>query len=186
MSCSVEICHRPAHRAGLCNAHYQRLLKHGDVRADQPVLARTGGACRVDGCSKPLAARGCCSTHYYRLRKFGSTALPDRQPARTITVRGYVVVRLPDHAMANSGGLVFEHRLVMAQALGRNLLPHENVHHVNGVKTDNRLDNLELWSTAQPAGQRLEDKIRWAIETLRLYAPDALASQATDPHGSVQ
>jgi hypothetical protein len=57
----------------------------------------------------------------------------------------------------------------MEQQLGRKLLPGENVHHRNGVKTDNRSDNLELWSTSQPYGQRVEDKVQWAREILMLY-----------------
>jgi len=57
----------------------------------------------------------------------------------------------------------------MEQHLGRALLPEESVHHINGVRHDNRLENLELWSSSHPAGQRVSDKVAWAREILALY-----------------
>ena len=63
----------------------------------------------------------------------------------------------------------YQHRVVMEEMLGRPLLPEENVHHKNGDRKDNRPENLELWSTSQPPGQRVEDKVMWAKEILALY-----------------
>jgi hypothetical protein len=54
----------------------------------------------------------------------------------------------------------------MAEVIGRPLRKGENVHHKNGNRKDNRPENLELWVSGQPAGQRVQDVARWAIELL--------------------
>lgn len=92
-----------------------------------------------------------------------------REGRKFETKTGYVVVYYPDHPNAQANGSLYEHVYVMSEHLGRPLAPGENVHHLNGVRNDNRLSNLELWSTSQPSGQRLEDKIRWAIELHDAY-----------------
>lgn len=72
------------------------------------------------------------------------------------------------------GRYMFEHRIVVERDLGRALESYETIHHKNGNRTDNRLENLEVWNSQQPHGQRVEDKVAWAVEILRRYAPELL------------
>lgn len=74
-----------------------------------------------------------------------------------------------NHPNSFQNGHILEHVLVMSEHLGRPLFKEENVYHKNGVRDDNRLENLELWSTSQPAGQRVEDKVLWAKAILEKY-----------------
>lgn len=97
---------------------------------------------------------------------------------RTYDSQGYVKVYCPEHPYAMNGRYVKEHRLVMERHLGRFLFSNENVHHINGIKDDNRLENLELWVVSQPAGQRVEDLIAWSKEILMRYEPAVLGSDA--------
>ena len=123
-----------------------------------------------------MHATSLCRAHLNRLRQRGEV-LAD-QPLREVTgagslSHGYWRVPVPEHLRHLVDGATYaaEHRLVMAQLLGRPLLPDETVHHRNGDRLDNRTGNLELWSCMQAAGQRVQDKLAFALEIVSRYAP---------------
>lgn len=82
---------------------------------------------------------------------------------------GYIFIHKPDHPNAAKSGYIVEHRLVMEDAIGRYLYPDETVHHKNGVKTDNNIENLELWTGNHCKGQRVSDMLAWAKEIIQRY-----------------
>lgn len=110
----------------------------------------------------------------YRNRTFCSKACRQVNRAanavRQTTSSGYIKVFVGrEYPGSDSKGHILEHRKVMQDHLERPLADLENVHHKNGQRDDNRLVNLELWSTAQPKGQRVADKLAWAREFLQQY-----------------
>jgi len=143
-------------------------------------------ACRAtDSCAcgrlkqaKSLTCGGC--------RTEAGPANSNWRGGKTRHKAGYVMVRARDHPRAGRGSYVFEHILVAECPLGRHLVPGESVHHVNGVRDDNRPENLELWTRPQPAGIRVSDAIAWARQIYDRYVgsgppPTILTASPEDP-----
>jgi len=131
-------------------------------------------ACTFDGCDLPAKFRLYCGSHQRQLR-LGQELRPLRSLVQwRKTSHGYIIGSVT-RVDGSRGKGVMQHRYIMEMHLGRLLREDENVHHKNGVRDDNRIENLELWSKRQPAGQRVEDKTAWALEWLRDYAPEVLA-----------
>lgn len=166
--CSVAGCDRDARTHAMCKMHAER-LRMG--RPLEPPPARTfsaTGLCSVSGCERRYYGKGLCAFHYDRNRHGVPFEAPLRD-GRIIDRRGYVLLRVTGYEPTYRGGYVPEHRLVMEQHLGRRLFRNENVHHKNGIRSDNRPENLELWVTMQPTGQRVTDLLAWAREIIARY-----------------
>jgi hypothetical protein len=174
----VKDCHNTIRARGLCGMHYERSRRagrHGEVieAEDLDVLGRKKRPlrlCSLDGCEMPHMAKGYCDRHYQRLRKHGDpNTVAYFKGAGSLNARGYRVLYRPGHPNAQAKGYVLEHVYVMAEHLGRPVRKSERVHHKNGHRADNRIENLELWLVSHPSGQRVEDVVAWARQVLDDY-----------------
>ena len=181
--CAFLNCDRTAQSRGWCYLHYDRWRKHGDpnktlrnpVGANnlrklhkdelQALYDTAGNACIL---GRQFGIGGSTALHIlsqagvsvrrkgYRIfgQKRGAES-PGWRGGRNKTPGGYILLLVGDHPSASKKGYILEHRLVMERKLGRYLLPNETVHHLNGIRDDNRPENLELWGNRHPKGQRV-------------------------------
>jgi len=123
----------------------------GNIRKATTTSLRTGAVKRCRACKKVLS---------------GSV-----MGNRIKDANGYVLITCRCHPNATKQGYVREHVYVMSRYLNRKLEKGEEVHHKNGIKDDNKLENLELWRSNHPSGQRVSDMVEFCYDYLKVHAP---------------
>ncbi len=166
--CTIDGCLKGLCAKGLCSAHYERLRRTGDLGPAELIAhkdrnskhSHLGDVCSVEGCERSRASGySMCNMHYLRVKKHGDPGANFSKQGQGYTTReGYRIISIAPYTT------MFEHRHIMEQTLGRPLEAFENVHHINGIRDDNRPENLELWVISQPAGQRPSDLAEWVVE----------------------
>lgn len=141
--------------------------------------------CKYEDCGRPHKGRGYCQGHLVQIKR-GKPLKELRKVqnnGRRFTGDGYVELYLPSYPFSRENGYILEHRYVMEKHLGRPLAKHENVHHKNGVRDDNKLENLELWLRPQPSGQRVQDLLEWVASNYPEELKEILNNERNYEHG---
>lgn len=160
----------------ICKKSFETRVPHRLYCSKECQYGRTGfGASKkkpCEYCSKLFSPRQNNSRFCSRTCLYSSATGENASQwkgGRIVNNQGYVSLYRKEHPASDNMGYVKEHRIVMEEKIGRFLLPNENVHHKNGNRSDNRIENLELWVKPQTPGQRAEDLVAWAREIVAKY-----------------
>ena len=152
--CAHEDCSNKSQQRGLCRRHAEE---------------NRGLICVVKDCKRTqhIIREGLCKLHSERKRVNGEVGVSGKIKMPDGTVRPFKKGKYLAIAVRGVGRM--QHRMIMEEYIGRPLNSWETVHHINGVTTDNRIENLELWVRRQPSGQRASDLVNWARSVENLF-----------------
>ncbi len=169
----MDGCDRKYKAKGYCKRHYQKhLYRNGSVKKRRIFI------CTIEGCNNIFHAKDYCKKHYMLWYRYGDPKIQPRSKKENGSgyknKYGYIILYLPNHPFSGKTGKISEHRLVLGEHIGRKLYDDETVHHKNGKRDDNRLENLELKASIHLRGQDVDDLLEYATEIFRRYKPEAL------------
>lgn len=173
--CSFEGCDKPLHAEGFCSVHRHRHRRGADMAAPVRHQERRipGATCSANACERPAINAGFCGMHYMRKRTGKPLDATHRQlkgQGKHLRPDGYVLVTVPPGTPGTPGArknaMMFEHRYVMQNWLGRPLMKAEQVHHRNGIRKDNRIKNLELMTGAHGNKIKATDSVLHCLDRI--------------------
>ena len=164
---SRNYCSPICNKKGALERIKERSKERRILKIKQNIHNKPKSTCRQPGCEEFAAIGDLCSLHN-GLEIFDEDSYLQAHVCKPI---GYIRLNTTGYKDIKVSKTKWspEHRFVMENKIGRSLKRNEEVHHINGDRTDNSIENLELWSSSHPVGQRVVDKLVWAREIIATY-----------------